>query len=124
MQRSTNSRITNQVQLSNVEKYRQDFLNAETRCQELMAQTEASIHERGGIGQRIEQKMSMDAAIDMTMESLDNLINEPSLSLEDVLTKLDVIHEILTGTDQSPSEQLAISARNDLLAILSSAKAA
>lgn len=120
MQNSLNIRhlIDSDIALSPVERYRRDFLDAEAKCHELMAQTDEVQSARLGIGHRVDQQRLIDNAMSHTMDSLDNLINEPSQSLEDVLTKLNVIFEILEGTEQSPSEQLAISARNDLVSLL------
>lgn len=105
---------------SETDARREEFIAAERAYSELI---EASERDLGStIDPRLyaQRQKELDTAMYETMQRLDALIGSRAARLEDVLAKLDVVSHIVDGTDQSPAEQLALSAREDIQRLLSS----
>lgn len=103
----------------NIAAARQAFLQAEQDYLALAADADETL---GSVIDPIayaQRHKNIEAAMQRTMDTLSALIEAPAINLDDILIKLDTICEIVDGTEQSPSEQLAVSAREDLKRFLS-----
>lgn len=115
---SAQHKVRSSLWPSEVEARRKEFVHAEETYGRLVAEAEKQLGTTTDPVSYAERQRSLDLAIRDTMDKLDGVIETPGQNLSDVLIKLNLICDILTGTEQSPSEQLALSARDDLERLL------